>query len=71
MWIRIGIRNTACLLFLTTDIKVPTARNKQNNFKKWSFVDIFEASEEKSRIRIRNPVERVGDPDPYQNAAAF
>ncbi len=60
-----------CLLFLTTDIKVTTARNKQNNFKKLFFVDIYKAFEEKSRIRIRNPLERAGDTDPYQNATAF
>jgi hypothetical protein len=41
----------------------------ENNLrgKNLFFVGILKATEEKSRIRIRNPVCGPEDPDPYQN----
>jgi hypothetical protein len=42
------------LLFLKTDVNVPTVSNKQK-----IFVGILKATEEKSRIQIRNPVVRI------------
>jgi hypothetical protein len=48
------------LLFLKTDVNVPSVSNNQRNL---FFVAILKATEEKSRIRsrIRNPVVRVGN----------
>ncbi len=43
--------------------------NKQNNVEKiLIFADIWKDTDEKSRIRIRNPVYvQIRDPDPSQN----
>jgi hypothetical protein len=46
---------------------VSTGKKQKKCRKNLFFVVILEATEEKSRIRIRHPVVVSHDPDPYQN----
>ncbi len=56
------ISKNSYLLFLKTDVNVPTVSNQPRNL---FFVAILKATEEKSRIRSRirnrNPVVRIGN----------
>jgi hypothetical protein len=52
------------LLSLKTDVNVSTVCNKQKTLKNLFLVGIFKATDEKSRIKIRNPVYGSKDPDP-------
>ncbi len=56
------------LLTLKTDVNVPSESNKQNNLEdNLLFVGILKVTEEKSRIRIRNPVIRIRGSELHQN----
>jgi hypothetical protein len=59
------------MLFLKTDVNVPTVNNKQKNLREKNLycLRIYKATEEKSRIRIRNPVGagRGLDPDRHES----
>jgi hypothetical protein len=57
------------LLALKTNVNVPTVKiNKETWGKNYFFVGILKATEEKSRLRNRDPVVLYGsaDLDPYQ-----
>jgi hypothetical protein len=52
---------------LKTDVNISSNVKGKKLRKTLFFVDILRAIEEKNRIRIRNPVYRSKNPDPYQN----